>query len=298
MAFDVGAGLSAAGAAVADTAKTFVAENIRAELEQQKILLADQLAGAREEKQRVFTAGESEKQRTWHSGESQKDRDFKGEEGRLDRESRLATTSMSAGASIRAAEIGRDTQLEISKRGLEARATEHDKTLQAAIDAATKIQIGEDGTAYAVNPITKKVEPFKLGDEVLKFRDPDVAKAQVELIKAKTAQLRDITSTHVPQIQALEASIRSMQKNLIPGDKGGQRELEEAQARLKGLQEKFDAEKAPIMYELNEYARQFANKGKMTPPASGGGRPPLSDLITIPGQQPQRQPGLIDTPPE
>lgn len=297
MAFNFEAGISAAGDAVSKTAGVFMAETLRSELEQQKIVLADTLAGKREELQRQHQSGEADKQRGWQSGEHDKDRTFKGEEGKLDRENRLATTNISAGASIAGARLASETQKEIHRDDREARAKEHDKTLQASIDAATKIQIGDDGTAYSINPITKKVEPFKVDGETLKFRDPDVAKAQVELIKTKSAQLTDLSRTYGPQVQSLETSIRALQTKMIPGDKEALREIGDAQARLRALQERWDGERAPLIHELNEMGRSFATKGKVAVPPGQGGRPPLTDLIKIPGMTaPSVAPGLINTP--
>ncbi len=108
-------GLSEMGKSVAQTAQAWTLEQQKAELDKEKLTVADQLASAREEKGREFMAGESDKTRTFQSGESEKDRGFKAGESKLDRDSRLATTSISAGAGLRAAEIQRETQIQLQK---------------------------------------------------------------------------------------------------------------------------------------------------------------------------------------
>lgn len=94
MAFDFGAGASAAGAAVSKTAGDYLTDSHRADLDMQKVQLADELAGKREDKQNQFAAGENEKQRTFASGE-----------GILNRKSEEARTSTTAGATLGAASI-------------------------------------------------------------------------------------------------------------------------------------------------------------------------------------------------
>ncbi len=290
MRFDVGAGVAAMGETVAKTAGAMTLEAQRASLQRESLILADQLAGERESKgrkeQHGYTIATLDKQQGFQAGEND-----------LNRKNSLATAGISAGASMANARLAADTQILVTNANIKARAEEHQKTIDASIQSASRIQIGDDGTAYSVNPITQKVEPFKLGDDVLKFRDPDVAKAQVELIKVKTAQLNDITRTYLPQIKGLEDTIRKMQTDpLTKADKTAQKELAEAQVALKTLQERFDAEKAPIMHELNEMGRSFAAKGKVAVPSGPGGRRPLSDLITIPGAKPPAAMpgGLID----
>jgi len=279
MRFDVGAGLAAMGETVGRVAGAMTLEAQKADLQRQTLILADQMAGERESRgrkeQHGYTLETLDKQQTFQSGENE-----------ANRKNSLATAGISAGASMSNARLAAETQKEISAAGLKARSEEHDKTLAATIQSAAKIQIGDDGTAYSVNPATNKVEPFKIEGEPLKFRDPDVAKAQVELLKTKSTQLRDITQTYLPQIQSLETTVRELTSKMIPGDKGAQKELSEAQARLKALQDRLESEKAPLMHEMNEIARTFAAKGKVASPPGAGGRPSLNDLIRVPGAKP------------
>ena len=111
MAFNVGAGLAKAAEGVADIAGKWAVSTYAADLEMDKQKLINEFQVARDEKQQGFTAGENEKARAFTSGESEKDRGFKAGESKLDRENRLATTSMSAGATIRAQQIASEARL-------------------------------------------------------------------------------------------------------------------------------------------------------------------------------------------
>lgn len=108
MAFDIGAGLAEMGKSLAQTGQVLAIEQQRANLEKEKVMLADQLAGVREEKGRVFQAGESEKQRTWQSGE-----------GILNRASSEKVATIGAGATLGAASISaaerRETSLKLEE---------------------------------------------------------------------------------------------------------------------------------------------------------------------------------------
>lgn len=74
MAFDIGNGLASAGAAVATTAGAYALESQKADLEKEKVVLADQLANVREDKQRGFVTSERVAGQTFQSGEKGLDR--------------------------------------------------------------------------------------------------------------------------------------------------------------------------------------------------------------------------------
>lgn len=92
MVFDIGAGLSEAGKAVEQSAGQYLTDQHRADLDQQKIMLADQLQGAREEKQRQFTTSEREATEKYQSGENV-----------LNRENTVKVAGIGAGATVAAA---------------------------------------------------------------------------------------------------------------------------------------------------------------------------------------------------
>lgn len=96
-------GLSTLGKSIADTAQVSLIESQRADLEKQKVMLADQLAGARQDKQNVYTSGENEKQRT-----------FTGGENAANRTSEEKRTGISAGAQITSANIQAKSALDVA----------------------------------------------------------------------------------------------------------------------------------------------------------------------------------------
>jgi hypothetical protein len=281
--FDVGAGLAKVGEAVGQVATVAVIDAQRAELEKQRLQLADELARGRDSEQRAFVSGEREKTQAFQGGESEKDRAFRASEGEKNRASEERRTGMSTGATLTAA------QMQINFRREEL-----DKTLAANREAATKLQIGEDGVAYAVNPISQKVEPLKLDGQPLKFRDPDQAKAQTEMIRTYSTQLTDLSRAYVPQITALEATVRKLQTDdMTSVDPQAKKDLERSQAELKALRERYEQERLPLVNKLNQIGSQLGAKAKIGGASSSGpsGLPPITDFIRKPK-------GLIDTPPQ
>lgn len=247
-------GLSELGKVVSQTAQASLLESQRADFDRQKIELADQLAGAREEKGRAFQTSE-------RIGKQQ----FEGAENEKTRATTLEGHRISAAASM--ASSGAHLQ------GVR-------ETIAASIQGAAKVQIGDGGEAFTVNPVTKEVAPLKGPDgQQLKFRDPDVAKAQLELIKTKTTQLTDITRTYVPQIQALESSLRALKTGPMAITEESKRQAADTETRLKALQERFESEKAPLIRDLNAYGDALIVKGKLQTPGQGTGQlPPLSSF--------------------
>ena len=171
MAFDIGNGLSSMGTAVAATAGAYTLEAQKAELEMQKVKLADELAGGREEKQRGFLSGESEKER----GSREK---IAGETNATHLEVGKMTSAASmahAGATLTAAREHITAQLQI---------------------AGSAPHVGDDGTAFTINPKTGAVKPMTLEDgSPLKLPDPVEAKSRLEALqsysKDKTQRLNE-----------------------------------------------------------------------------------------------------------
>lgn len=107
MAFDVGAGLANMGEAVAKTAGAWTLEAQKSALEMDKVKLADELAGAREEKQRGFLTSERVSGQEFQSKEKGLDRSTQTEVANIG----LKGHMVSAGATIRAQQIAADARL-------------------------------------------------------------------------------------------------------------------------------------------------------------------------------------------
>lgn len=113
MAFvNLGAGFAEAGKNIAATAGAWTLEAQKAETEKEKAVLVDQLMGARQEKQNVFTSGESEKERGFKTGESALDRTSREKISEATRQATIAAASISAGAHVQAARISADVHRE------------------------------------------------------------------------------------------------------------------------------------------------------------------------------------------
>lgn len=116
MVFNLSNGLSAAGTAVAATAGAVTLEAQKADLEKQKLVLADQLAGAREEKGRVFTTSEREAGQLFTGGQND-----------LTRQNQLETTKMHVAGQLGAAGIGANASLTANRERIAGESALEDK---------------------------------------------------------------------------------------------------------------------------------------------------------------------------
>lgn len=294
MAFDIGAGLAEAGKAVAQTAGTYLLESQKADLEKEKLVLADQLAGAREEKQRGFVTSERVATQDFTGGENEKTRANSLAVANIG----LEGHKISAGATVAAAQIGAserryatDKQFDAHKLDVEERRYTTDKTaeanketiaerryatdktfeghkytideqIKAGVIGASKLSIGDNGEAFSVNPVTKEVTPLKGADGTpLKFRDPDVAKAQGALIATKTNELQSLNRIYVPQIIALENDIAKLQGGSSAMLNETKQQISEMKGRLKTIRDQFENDRAPLVRDLNAYGEALITKG-------------------------------------
>lgn len=99
MAFDFSAGLSEAGKSVAVTAGAGALEFQKGELEKEKVKLADELAGVRDEKQRGFLTSERVATQGFTGAENEKNRGSQKEIAQLQTAAHLGAAAISAGAS-------------------------------------------------------------------------------------------------------------------------------------------------------------------------------------------------------
>ncbi len=138
MAFDVSAGLSEAGKGIAQTAQAYTLESQKADLEKEKVMLADQLAGAREEKGRQFTTSERVATQTFTGGENEKTRTNQVDIANIGLKGQLAH----AGAIVAAAHESATSHLLGIQKQLDALGPERDVTVESKkIENATKSQL-------------------------------------------------------------------------------------------------------------------------------------------------------------
>lgn len=109
MAFDIGNGLSSAGTAVAATAGAYTLEAQKADLENQKIKLADDLAGKREsagrQEQGLINATAADKLQTFQGGENEKNRTSEEKRTKMSSDASLGSAAISAAAHVQGANI-------------------------------------------------------------------------------------------------------------------------------------------------------------------------------------------------
>lgn len=185
MAFDIGAGLHEMGKAVATTAGAYTLEAQKGELEKEKVILADQLAGVRDEKQRGFLTSEREATQGFTGGENEKNRT-----------SAKDIATMSAGASIRSAEI---------------HAASIEKQITAENNRATVLQPNADMTVSLVNKVTGKAQLLNGEDgKPIKVRDPDLAKAQYEAVREVANDKKEIRLKYQTDLSLAQSELNKL----------------------------------------------------------------------------------------
>lgn len=198
MPFDLGAGLAAMGGSIADTAGKASLEMQRADLDRQRLLLADQLQGKREVAMETMRQGGAEK--------------LVGLQG----DKQIAVNHANVADQIEAhgEELEQDTKAAVSK--VKALAAPDMLQAQRALTMATvvpnsQLQVREDGTAMAFDPVSKKVTPV-LDPEThqpIKFQNPETSRAVI----AQNMTLREISSNLDRNYTAALSTAKTLHKD-------------------------------------------------------------------------------------
>ncbi len=278
MAFDLSNGLSAAGTAVAATAGAYTLEAQKADAQKEMVMLADQLAGAREEKGRAFTTSERVAAQGFTSGEKGLDRASELERTKLMNATSITTAGISAGASLTAAREHIAAQLAV------AGATPH---------------IGDDGTAFTIDPTTKKVKPMTLEDGTpLKLPDPIEAKSRLEALQSYSKDKTQRLNEYKTDLAPIATELAKITLNpLAASDPQLKAQADALRARAATLGEQFKTDITPIQTKIDTLTNYLLQKGRVT--KAGGSRKDAEKLLYptgAPGSSPAAPGGLVNTP--
>lgn len=278
MAFSLMNGLSTAGTAVAATAGAYTLEAQKADAEMAKVKLADELAGVRQDKQNVFTSEESGKERGSREKISGETNTTHIEAAKIGLQGHMA----SAGASIEAARI---------------HAGSVEKQIAAENDRANVIQMNDDGTSSLVNKATGTVSPLLDADgKPMKFKDPDLAKAQLEAVRTTSTQLADLQRKYQTDVTGPRQAMLQAQKDTTTFGPEKVKAVAEAKAEVERVEKLYAPDFLRLNSRLDTLAESLGTKAKIAP--STGSRPPLSDFNKTPPVTGKPAPGLIDTAPD
>lgn len=224
MAFDFGAGLSQAGTAVAATAGAYTLEQQKAELETQKIQLADQLAGAREEKGRQFTTSERVATQGFTAGENTANRENALKLANINADAVVKSAGIHAGGTIAAATIG---------------ATAHSGDVRAQITAAADLE----EKRLAQNKPLIDAEVLQKGVATVAAKAVNDAKDELaaaratgDPVKLKEAQQKVFDAEYSSQAQVQQVSVLQTQAKLAEQNlTNAQTRLQQAMDPTKGM---------------------------------------------------------------
>lgn len=297
MEFNFSAGLSEAGKVISTTAAAYTLEAQRADLEQQKIKLADELAGAREEKQRGFLTSERVEGQKFQSGEKGLDRSHAEKLANLQAETALKSAGISAGASKYAADLG-------------ASERQKDREQNAPLVAQETIARHIKNQAE-----TSVLDARKELQQARESGDP---------ARIRAAQQKEYDATYTSQTQVQQVSLFQAQAKAAAQDRefvqgkitalqlSSQAMMPETQAAIKQLQTQLKQRES----EYQTYSRMAADALKDLPSYNPGGSTAGDGVIQYDAEGkrvvtptaptpaaptglklPPKSPGMIDTAP-
>lgn len=284
MAFNVGQGLSLMGTAIAKTAGDWIGESHRAELQREAMVLADQLAGAREEKGRQFQTSERVESQKYQSGEKSADRAHGEKLALLQADTAIKTAGIGAGATLTAAQMrSADAAAERKQRG-----EQFDKEF-----AAKQPIIDADVLAKTIRTASEKnvLDARKELDEATTSGDQaKIAAAKQKVYNAEYSSKDEVQQVSLYQAQArlIEQQLTAAQARLVALQNNdmtsmtpeGKAAIEKMQAYVTRLERDFTAATSTAQAALKRLPQYGA---------AVTGTPDLSKYLKVPG-------GLINQP--
>lgn len=270
MAFDVGAGLAQVGQTVTQVAGAGMLEQQRATLEQQRLQLANDLAGQRESAGRQETAALS-------AAENRRHEAFQAGEGEKNRAAQLEAHKISAGASA-------------------ASAATHLQAVREQIAAAEKLgdfHYNDDGTASMVNKRTGVATPVLGPDgQPRKFANPEKAKAQAELITTTKGQLDSTIRLYEADLKQAQAELtQAMKSPMAMVDPAKDPAVAEARKAVEAVRQKYEPRIATMTGRLDQIYSDLGVKAGL--PTKGYD---LNKYLKKPPDEAPPPRGLLDTP--
>jgi len=292
MAFNIGNGLAAAGAAVAQTAGTMAIESQKAELQKEMVTLADTLATKREYAGREH-AGQIqeklvEKQQVFQGGENEKQRASAKELAMISANTAITTAGISAGATLGAARMQVDARAKEHDLDLKAQAPLREAQIKAygaetllkeiqtngvklIQDARVDLQKAtESGDAAALSAAKLKLynAEFSNGDEM---KNAAAYQAQAKLIETQLShaqtrlvQLQDASKMMDPAAKALadqlQKQVAELTRDMRAAVKASEAALARATPNYKPPGGATDA--APATLDLNKFMIQQSRPAK------------------------------------
>ena len=249
MRFNLGAGLSELGKGVAQTAQAWTLEAQRAEIEKEKVILADQLMGKREGARMAHVTSEREAGQTFLAGEHGLDRAQKMDITRMQMENAVKTAQISAGpgyarvaldreqfqadAPLRAEKLeGQRAETSLKKAQAGGYEEEHSALVKQR-EAQTRAYDSETLSRQIKADADKNLlDARKELDEAVKVNDPEriaaaqksmyvaefSAKDEVQRVSLAQAQAK-LWETAMNQTQTRLAALQDPMKQMDPGAK-------------------------------------------------------------------------------
>lgn len=291
--FDISNGLSAAGGAVEKTAGAYTLEQQKADLESQKIVLADQLAGARQEKQNTFQTSERVATQGFTAGENVENRKSAKDIAQLSADAAVKAAGIHAGGTVTAAQIGATT----AQAQMKQQADEFEKKLaqnQPLVDAEVLTKSIGNSNAKELSDARSAVgEARKSGDPA------QIKAAQQRVYDAEYSAQAQVQQASVYQAQAkiAETAVTSLQTRLVALQDPMKAMNPETKALADSLTNQLKKAQTDYASAVRMAEDAVKNLPSYNPPSAGTAAPDLSKYMKPSMTTPPAAPkGLIDTP--
>lgn len=191
---DIGQGFAHMGESMSKWAGAASLDMLRSQSEEQRIRLADELAGARQEKQNAFTSSERKDTQTFTAGENEKQRALTASEGAANRASHEKTAAMSAAASMANAALSAQVQREGQAIQKEALTPTEVRVAKWFAEASPEEKTAFQETLLAKMPRNQPPEGFRKTDSGNLEPIPGGPKDPDYIAKESTAKGKDAPS--------------------------------------------------------------------------------------------------------
>lgn len=304
MAFDFGNGLSALGTAVEKTAGAYTLETQKAELEQQKIVLADQLAGAREEKGRQFTTSERVATQGFTAGENVENRKSALGIAQLQADAAVKAAGIHAGGTVAAAQIGATAHSGDVMAQIKAQAEAEDKRLaqnKPLVDAEVLAKNIASTNVKQLQEARDEKVAARSSNDPIKIKQADQKIYDLEYSSQTAVQQ---ASVYQAQAKLAENAYTSAQTRLVQAQNSTMATMPENKALIDSLAKQVEQLRSEYSAAVRTAQDAVKNLPSYNPPVAGTDAPGViqydskgNRVTGAPAAAPPAaKPGLIDTP--
>lgn len=277
MAFNFSAGLSLMGDSIAKTAGALSIEAQKAEAQKEMMVLADQMAGVRDDKQRSFMSSERVAGQEFQKGEKGLDRSHAEKLAQLQADTAIKTAGIGAGATLTAARMrSEDAKLDrADAKDKFEKQFEANKPLLTAETLAKEIKTNSD---KMVLDARKELQEARASGD----------KAKIQAAQQKEFDATYSSQAHVQQVSVYQAqakqlgdAVQAAQTRLVALQNSNMAMTPQSQAAIAQLETQVKGLYGQYMAAVRQADEAIKNLPAANQPGASG--PDLSKYMQTPG---------------